>query len=119
MPPDACASTTAALDLIDNTPEIRQNLWHNTETIRKSLQNLGFDLASSQTQIIPIVIGDAQKTVEISDFLYNRGIYLYGVRPPTVPEGQSRLRLSVMASHTKDDIQHLLDALTQVRRDYL
>ncbi|MDP6037263.1 MAG: 8-amino-7-oxononanoate synthase, partial [Candidatus Latescibacteria bacterium] len=64
MPPDACASTTAALDLIDNTPEIRQNLWHNTETIRKSLQNLGFDLASSQTQIIPIVIGDAQKTVE-------------------------------------------------------
>jgi 7-keto-8-aminopelargonate synthetase-like enzyme len=114
MPPDACASTTAALGLIDSTPKIRQNLWHNTESIRNGLQSLGFDLGESQTQIIPIVIGDTQKTVAISEFLYNRGIYLYGIRPPTVPEGQSRLRLSVMATHTEQDIDHLLNAMTEV-----
>ncbi|MBT5830551.1 MAG: 8-amino-7-oxononanoate synthase, partial [Candidatus Latescibacteria bacterium] len=57
MPPDACASTTASLDLISNTPAIRQNLWHNIETIREGLQKLGFDVGNTQTQIIPIIIG--------------------------------------------------------------
>ena len=114
MPPDACAATTAALDLITSTPKIYQRLWHNTETIRNGLQALGFNLGESQTHIMPIIIGDAKKTIEISDFLYNHGIYLYGVRPPTVPKGQSRLRLSVMATHTKADIDHLLNAMSEV-----
>ena len=118
MPPDACASTTAALDLIQRDTSLRQRLWHNTKTISQHLQNLGFDLAQSQTHIIPILVGDAQKTVEISEHLYNRGIYLYGIRPPTVPEGQSRLRLSVMATHTDDDIAQLLDAMTEVRHKF-
>ena len=118
MPPDACASTTAALDLIQRDTSLRQRLWHNTTTISQHLRALGFDLAQSQTHIIPILIGDAQKTVEISEYLYNRGIYLYGIRPPTVPEGQSRLRLSVMATHTDDDIAQLLDAMTEVRHKF-
>ena len=118
MPPDACASTTAALDLIQRDISLRQRLWHNTTTISQHLRALGFDLAQSQTHIIPILIGDAQKTIEISDYLYNRGIYLYGIRPPTVPEGQSRLRLSVMATHTDDDIAQLLDAMAEVRHSF-
>ena len=118
MPPDACASTTAALDLIQRDTSLHQRLRHNTTTISQHLQTLGFDLAQSQTHIIPILIGDAQKTVEISEHLYNRGIYLYGIRPPTVPEGQSRLRLSVMATHTDDDIAQLLDAMTEVRHSF-
>ena len=118
MPPDACASTTAALDLIQRDASLRQRLRHNTTTISQHLQTLGFDLAQSQTHIIPILVGDAKKTVEISEYLYNRGIYLYGIRPPTVPEGQSRLRLSVMATHTDDDIAQLLDAMTEVRHSF-
>ncbi len=118
MPPDACASTTAALDLIQRDTSLRQRLWHNTTTISQHLRALGFDLAQSQTHIIPVLIGDAQKTIEISEHLYNRGIYLYGIRPPTVPEGQSRLRLSVMATHTDDDIAQLLDAMTEVRHSF-
>ena len=79
---------------------------------------MGFDLAPSQTQIMPLHIGDAQKTVAISEYLYARGIYLYGIRPPTVPEGQSRLRLSVMATHTEDDMAQLFDALAAARRAF-
>lgn len=118
MPPDACASTTAALQLISADTHLHQSLWQNIKTVRAGLQNLGFDLAKSQTQIIPIVIGDDKKTVAISQELYERGIYLYGIRPPTVPEGQSRLRLSVMATHTSEDIACLLHAMTEIRKTF-
>lgn len=118
MPPDACAATMAALDLIQRDASSRHRLWHNTKHIRAQLQAMGFDLAPSQTQIMPLHIGDAQKTVAISEYLYARGIYLYGIRPPTVPEGQSRLRLSVMATHTEDDMAQLFDALTAARRAF-
>ena len=118
MPPDACAATTAALDLIQRDASSRHRLWHNAQRIRARLQAMGFDLAPSQTQIMPLHIGDAQKTVAISEYLYARGIYLYGIRPPTVPEGQSRLRLSVMATHTEDDMAQLFDALAAARRAF-
>ncbi len=118
MPPDACASTAAALDLIQSHASLRQRLWHNTKTVREGLQALDFDLARSQTQIMPVLIGDAKKTVAISDYLYQRGIYLYGIRPPTVPKGESRLRLSVMATHTDEDIARLFDAMAAVRHTF-
>ena len=118
MPPDACASTAAALDLIQRDARSRQRLWHNTKIIRDRLLSMGFDLARSQTQILPLCVGDAQKTVAISDYLYDRGIYLYAIRPPTVPEGQSRLRLSVMATHAEDDLARLFDAMAAARRAF-
>ena len=64
------------------------------------------------------IIGDDKKTIAISTELYERGIYLYGIRPPTVPEGQSRLRLSVMATHTKEDIQYLLNTMAEVQKTF-
>ena len=118
MPPDACASTTAALDLVQRDAGLRQRLWRNTKIICERLRAMGFDLAQSQTQIVPVRVGDAQRTVAISDDLYHRGIYLYGIRPPTVPEGQSRLRLSVMATHTDEDMARLFDAMAAVRRAF-
>lgn len=118
MPPQDCASTTAALDLITQAPNLRQQLWKNIKTIHQGLQALGFDLGKSQTQIIPIIIGEDKKTVAISRELYERGVYLYGIRPPTVPEGQSRLRLSVMATHTQENIANLLEAMADIRKTF-
>ena len=118
MPPDACASAAAAIDLIQRDARSRQRLWRNTKIIRDRLLSMGFDLARSQTQILPLCVGDAQKTVAISDYLYERGIYLYAIRPPTVPEGQSRLRLSVMATHTDGDMAQLFDAMAAARRAF-
>ena len=69
----------------------------------------------SQTQIIPILIGDPERTMVISADLYEQGVFLTGIRPPTVPEGESRLRLTVMADHSDDDIARLLEAMAEVR----
>jgi 7-keto-8-aminopelargonate synthetase-like enzyme len=118
LPPDACAATHKALDIVSQQGDLRQKLWHNIRAISTGLQNLGFDLMKSQTQIIPILIGEDSKTVAISQYLYDQGIYLYGIRPPTVTEGQSRLRLSVMATHTNGDIDQLLNAMATVRQKF-
>jgi len=119
MPPDACASTSAALSIISQNTERNQDLWQNIETVQQGLQALGFDIGKTQTQIIPVIIGEDAKTVAISNYLYEQGIYLYGIRPPTVPEGQSRLRLSLMATHTEEDINALLQAMAIVKEKFL
>ncbi len=115
LPPDACAATLAALDLIESDPGIRDRLWANVRAVREGLLDLGFDLMGSQTQIIPILIGDPERTMVISADLYEQGVFLTGIRPPTVPEGESRLRLTVMADHSDDDIARLLEAMAEVR----
>ncbi len=118
LPPDACAATLAALDLIESDPEIRNRLWSNVRAVREGLLGLGFDLMDSQTQIIPILIGDPERTMTLSADLYERGIFLTGIRPPTVPEGESRLRLTIMADHSGEDIARLLGAMAEVRSTY-
>jgi 8-amino-7-oxononanoate synthase len=118
MPAEACATTSASLSLISQNPEYREQLWRNIDSVRSGLKSLGFNLGSSQTQIIPIIIGEDKKTVAISNALYERGIYLVGIRPPTVAEGKSRLRLSVMATHSQDDIHQLLEAMDAIRKIY-
>lgn len=119
MPPDACASTSAALSLVSETTDFHQRLWQNIQIVQNGLQELGFDIGNTQTQIIPIIIGEDAKTVAISNYLYDQGIYLYGIRPPTVPEGFSRLRLSLMATHTQEDIDALLRAMAIVKEKFI
>ena len=115
VPPDACSAATAALGLIESRPDLRENLWRNVKTVQDALNNLGFDLMDSQSQIIPVLVGDAARTTAISDRLFEEGIYLSGIRPPTVPEGGSRLRLTLMADHSEDDIDRLIQAMANVR----
>lgn len=118
LPPDACAAAAAALDLVASQPELRARLWKNVEQARRGLLAMGFDLMGSETQILPVRIGDAKRAVEVSDFLYEQGIFLSAIRPPTVPEGQSRLRLIVTAAHTEEDIAFLLDTLKDVQERF-
>ncbi len=115
LPPDACAAATAALRLIQTRPGLRDNLWRNVHTVQTALKDLDFDLMGSQSQIIPVLIGDAKRTMAISDHLFDEGIYLSGIRPPTVPEGRSRLRLTLMANHSDEDITRLIQAMADVR----
>ena len=118
LPPDACAATLAALKLIESQPTLRKRLWSNVQTVRKGLLDLGFDLMGSQAQIIPVRIGNPNRTLAISDFLYKKGMFLYGIRPPTVPEGESRLRLSLMSSHNTEDITRILKAFKEIQSIY-
>ena len=115
LPPDACAAATAALELIETRPDLREDLWRNVHTIQNALTDLGFDIMDSQSQIVPVLIGDAARTMAISNRLFEEGIYLSGIRPPTVPDGESRLRLTLMANHSEVDINRLIQAMADVR----
>ncbi len=115
LPPDACAAATAALGLIETRSDLRKSLRRNVHAVRSALHDIGFDLMGSRSQIVPILIGDADRTVAISDHLFQEGIFLSGIRPPTVPEGESRLRLTLMADHSEEDINRLIQALADVR----
>jgi 8-amino-7-oxononanoate synthase len=115
LPPPVIASAVAALDLLEDESELVARLQGNAELLRMGLQDLGFNTLASQTQIVPVLVGDAQQTLEMAAALREHGVFVVAIRPPTVPAGQSRLRASVMATHTSDDIRFALDAFAVVR----
>jgi 8-amino-7-oxononanoate synthase len=115
LAPDTCAATIAALDLIEADPTFREKLRANVETVTGELTGLGFDIMNSRSQIIPVLVGDAGRTMDISRRLFDKGIFLSGIRPPTVPQGESRLRLTLMSNHSEEDISRLLEAMSDVR----
>lgn len=113
LPPAVCAATTRALKLIDEEDGMirRGHLWDNSTTLRVRLNEEGFDTAKSHSYIIPIIIGDNKKTVELSKKLLNDGFYVQAIREPTVPKNTARLRICVSALHTKQDLEGLISAL--------
>lgn len=113
LPPAACAAALASLQIIEARPEHLRNLWKNVGYLKKELTGLKFNTGESGTPIIPIIIGDLNKTMELSQYLYDNGIFVSGIRPPTVPKDECRIRLTVMATHTQKDIDKLLGALKQ------
>jgi 8-amino-7-oxononanoate synthase len=118
IPPDICAATTCALNILDTEPHRQRHLLDLSQQVRSGLGELGFDICGSQSHIIPVLLGDPQKTLDIADFLFDRGIFVLGIRPPTVPDGMSRLRLSLMASHTDAHIERLLGTMVDVRTQF-
>jgi 8-amino-7-oxononanoate synthase len=111
LPPAACASASAALQIINQEPERLHLLRENTETLRASLKNAGFNILGEGTPIIPVMVGDAANAVKLAEKLLEYGFYAPAIRPPTVPEGASRIRFTVSALHTRADIEALMDAL--------
>ncbi len=114
LPPAVCAASIAGIRLIQEDPLMRESLWNNVHYIKDKLKMNNFNTISSESQIIPILIGDAQKAVEISKLLYEKGILIPAIRPPTVPANSSRLRMTVMSSHTQKDLDRLLRVLSEV-----
>jgi 8-amino-7-oxononanoate synthase len=111
LPAGSCAATITALKILCQEPNLRQRLWDNTAYIKKRLEQGGWDLRGSLSPIIPILIGDTKKTVAISQAFWKKGLYVPAIRPPTVPKGQSRLRLTITAMHTKKQMNLLLEQL--------
>jgi len=98
-PPSAAAAALAALGILEAEPELVERLQANAETLRAALGDEGLDVGRSATQIIPLEVGAAARTMELCERALQRGVFAQGVRPPTVPEGASRLRFTVMATH--------------------
>ncbi|MEA2155622.1 MAG: 8-amino-7-oxononanoate synthase [Solirubrobacteraceae bacterium] len=104
-PPPAVAGALAALELLEEQPRRVERLHANAEVLRGELAREGFDVSGSSTQIIPLVVGDAQTAMGVCEAALERGVFAQAIRPPTVPLGTSRLRLAVMATHTKDELR--------------
>jgi 8-amino-7-oxononanoate synthase len=110
-PPPAVAGALAALELLAEQPQRVEKLQVNGDALRDELAREGFEVAGSTTQIVPLVIGDAQQAMRICELAIERGVFAQAIRPPTVPEGTSRLRLAVMASHTKAELREAAQVL--------
>jgi glycine C-acetyltransferase/8-amino-7-oxononanoate synthase len=104
-PPPAVAGALAALEILEEQPRRVERLQANAAVLRAELAREGFDVARSSTQIIPLVVGDAQTAMRVCEAALERGVFAQAIRPPTVPDGTSRLRLAVMATHAKDELR--------------
>jgi 8-amino-7-oxononanoate synthase len=116
MPPAAVATVLGCLDIMEREPERRARLWANAAYLRNGLQSLGFDTAGSETPIIPVASGNMENTFVFWRALFDAGVFTNPVLPPAVPENSCRLRTSVMATHTTDQLDRVLDAFATVGR---
>jgi 8-amino-7-oxononanoate synthase len=117
MPPSAVATVLACLDVIEREPERRVRLFENADYLRRGLQAMGFDTVSSETPIIPVVTGEMERTFAFWRALFDAGVFTNPVLPPAVPENSCRLRTSVMATHSREQLDQVLDAFTRVRAE--
>lgn len=117
LPPAVAAASRAALALARNEPERRQHLNQLIAHFRAGAASLGLDLMDSCTAIQPIRVGDADTALRWSLALEQLGIWVGAIRPPTVPAGSSRLRITLTAAHTAQQVDQLLDALANVQRE--
>jgi len=113
LPPSSLAASLAALRLIKMDISFKEELWENIDYMRNSLIQAGFDLKESAGPIIPIVVGEDAKTVKMQEILMEKGLFLQAIRPPTVPEGTSRLRLTVVKGFVKDEMDYAIETLVQ------
>jgi len=116
LPPAIMAMAMAAIDLVEGEPERREALWNNCRLLSDGLKKMGFSLDEIQSPILPLIIGDADKCMQFSEQLLERGVFAQGIRPPTVPPGTSRLRITLMATHTREQLQIALDAFKEVKK---
>jgi len=114
MPPALAQASRAAVKIIRDEPRLRLQLKDNADYLRAQIQGMGFDTMNSSTPIIPLLVKDPARAKEMSNRLLQQGIFVQAIRPPTVPSGTSRLRLTVMATHTREDLDQLLNALRKM-----
>ncbi len=108
LPPVLCAASIAALELIDREPWRRERLWQNRRRMADGLAALGIPSLGSETPIIPVIIGSAKAAVDAAKRLLEGGVLAPAIRPPSVPEGAARIRTTVMATHSDEDIDQAL-----------
>jgi len=115
--PTIAATSLRALDLLEQSDELRQRLSHNARRFRKAMTTLGFALAGADHPIIPVMLGDAALAGKMADRLLQRGVYVIGFSYPVVPLGKARIRTQMSAAHGDEHIDRAVAAFAQVRRE--
>ena len=110
LPPSLVASVSAALDIIEEQPQLRTQLWKNTHKMLKSYKEMGYDTGISETPVIPIIIKDSMKVYAMCKLLFENGVFVNPVVSPAVPPGRELLRTSYMATHTEEQLDRVLGA---------
>ncbi len=118
LPPAVLAATLEAIRLINQDLSLKNQLWRNVEYFKRGLTqviaNSSYELLKTDSPIFPILVGSQSRTMDLSQKLFDEGIWIQGIRPPTVPDGTSRLRLTLMATHTKEHLDKCLVTLEKV-----
>ena len=117
LPPASVAAVMKSLDIIEQEPERREALWENTRAMSTGLLDLHYDIGSSNTPVIPILIGGMEKTFKMCIRLQEEGVFVNPVVPPAVPQNKALLRISLMATHTRQQIDIALSCLKKVGRE--
>ena len=116
-PPSVAAACLAAIDVLEEEPELIDRLWDNARFFKSGLQTLGFNTGASESPITPVIVGDAPRAMRLSDRLFHEGVFAQGIGFPTVPLDKARVRTIVTATHTRADLQFALDAFGKVGRE--
>jgi len=117
LPPSVVASTRAALEIIKSEPQRRQRLWEIGDYMRKEFKRMGFDTGTSETPVVPVVIGDNMKTFLFWKTLFEEGVYTNAVIYPAVPSKSARLRTSYIATHTQEQLDFVLDKFHKIGKN--
>ena len=117
LAPSTVAVSLRALEIVQAEPRLRQSLIANSAWFREKLREIGFEIMDFPTQIISIVLGLPNLTVKFSNRLMEKNIFVSAIRPPTVPQGTSRLRINLMATHTVDDLAPAIDSMAAIGKE--
>ncbi len=114
LAPGMTAAVSAALDIIDQEPERREQLWKNTHKMMEGFISMGFDIGDSATPIIPVIVGDDMLAFKFAIMLQEEGVFANPIPPPAAPPGRALIRTSVMATHTFEQLDRVLEAFGKV-----
>jgi 8-amino-7-oxononanoate synthase len=117
LAPATVAVSLRALEIVQAEPWLRQSLIANSAWFRKKLREIGFEIMDFPTPIISVVLGQPELTVNFSNRLMGKEIFVSAIRPPTVPQGTSRLRINLMATHTVDDLAPAVDSMAAIGKE--
>ncbi len=116
-PPPVAAAGLAALELLEAQPERVEKLSANASTLRNALAAEGLAVGEGRSQIVPVEVGDPERTMELCERILERGVFAQGIRPPTVPVGTSRLRFTVMSTHRREELEGAARTVGAAARD--
>src|SRR6266403_3475892 len=116
-PPAVAASCIAALDVLEQEPEIIERLWENARFFKAGLKALGFNTGLSESPITPVIVGDGALAMKLSDRLFQEGVFAQGIAFPTVARDRARVRTIVTATHTTEELEFALETFGKVGRE--
>jgi glycine C-acetyltransferase len=116
-PPGVAAACIAALDILEQEPELIEKLWDNTRFFKQGLETLGFNTGISESPITPVIAGEGALAMKLSDRLFQEGVFAQGIAFPTVARDKARVRTIVSAAHSREELQFALDVFKKVGRE--